>query len=504
MKAVIILYACIIFQVFCLSVYAVNMPIYTRTDYPTTGGAAYMHVGKENNDAYPDLIVISPESNINVLPGGPEGVFGTSVVTVTVLPYLKMTVADDFNNDGFTDIFLNDTLFFATGNGEFAESKSLGIENLQTISSSDMNGDGNKDLIAIAIVYTDSTTRAAELRTYFGIGDGTFGEPVRTRIIFTDQDPEESGKVIDEYGTYHLFYMGDFTGDGVPDIVLRHTYYVEWHEITQDFTYIGSVDGTFSNRYWYFNGHSYIVEVKDINSDGIRDILDGGWIFLGDNTGAFHYLQQQIDIDFGSGIFSLADVNGDGIPDLALVKMVTGQPYGLLSTIRGTGNGSFGERYEFSVSLPGFGSTYGYGWMYETDKVLSYDFNQDRCADFVIPCYGTSNIAVVLSGKNTSVHVENILSPPVLFQNSPNPFNASTTIYYSIYHPGMYELAIYDVLGRKIMTIINGFQSNGEHSVVWNGKEENGTESASGFYFYTLKEKGGKRAIISKRLLYMK
>jgi hypothetical protein len=511
MRAFIILYACMIFQLLCPSVHAAGMPSYTRTDYPTTGGAIFMSVGKENNDTYPDLIVISPDGAINVLPGGSGGTFGTAIVTLSNIPalikktYLVPTVADDFNNDGFTDICMKDTLFISTGEGNFASPKPLGLGNLQTITSADMNGDGNKDLIAIAIVYIDSTTRAAELRTYFGNGDGTFGEPVRTRIIFTDRDPEESGKVIDDNGTYHLFYAGDFTGDGVPDILLRHTYTVDMWDFPNDFTYIGSAEGTFSQRYCYYSGHSFMVEVKDVNSDGKKDIIQCGYgiIFLGDNTGIFSSFIPQFEYEDNSWIFSIDDVNGDGILDIVFVKIIDELGYGVLSTNLGNGNGYFGGKYEFSIKIP-YNGWYGYGWLYEAEKIISYDFNNDGCADFVIPSYQTSNIAVVLSEKITGVLEKNKPNTSVLFQNSPNPFNSSTSIPFSISVPGEYEISIYDILGRKVATLADGFQSNGERNVIWNGRAENGMEVASGIYFCTMKEKSGKGVIVSKRLLLMK
>ena len=73
-----------------------------------------------------------------------------------------------------------------------------------------------------------------------------------------------------------------------------------------------------------------------------------------------------------------------------------------------------------------------------------------------------------------------------LEQNHPNPFNAGTIISYSVETACHVELAIYDLLGRKIRTIVNGNVCPGEHVVVWDGSDDSGSEGSSGVYFYRL------------------
>jgi N-acetylneuraminic acid mutarotase len=57
-----------------------------------------------------------------------------------------------------------------------------------------------------------------------------------------------------------------------------------------------------------------------------------------------------------------------------------------------------------------------------------------------------------------------------LYPNTPNPFNPSTTIRYSIPKSSEVTLTIYDLLGREIETLVNKNQTPGEYSVVWNGQ----------------------------------
>lgn len=68
-----------------------------------------------------------------------------------------------------------------------------------------------------------------------------------------------------------------------------------------------------------------------------------------------------------------------------------------------------------------------------------------------------------------------------LSQNYPNPFNPSTTIRYSIKDAGLVKLEIYDILGRKITTVVNEEKQPGEYEVNFNGNN-----LSSGIYFYKL------------------
>jgi hypothetical protein len=74
-----------------------------------------------------------------------------------------------------------------------------------------------------------------------------------------------------------------------------------------------------------------------------------------------------------------------------------------------------------------------------------------------------------------------------LAQNYPNPFNPSTTIRYSLPRAGSVELAVYNMLGQKIRTLVTGNLPAGDHVATWDGKDRSGNSVSSGVYFYQLK-----------------
>ncbi len=101
---------------------------------------------------------------------------------------------------------------------------------------------------------------------------------------------------------------------------------------------------------------------------------------------------------------------------------------------------------------------------------------------------------VLLSNRET----ENLSFKFDLMQNFPNPFNPSTTIKYSIPSPLNVTLTVYDVLGRKVATLVNGKQPPGQYSIHFDALSATGG-LPSGIYFYKLK--AGNLRKVRKMLL---
>ena len=79
-----------------------------------------------------------------------------------------------------------------------------------------------------------------------------------------------------------------------------------------------------------------------------------------------------------------------------------------------------------------------------------------------------------------------VTQTPRLERNYPNPFNPVTTIKFSLPNAMDVKLEIYNALGQKVTTLINGKTRAGQHIVNWNGIDSKGRAVASGFYFCRL------------------
>ena len=73
-----------------------------------------------------------------------------------------------------------------------------------------------------------------------------------------------------------------------------------------------------------------------------------------------------------------------------------------------------------------------------------------------------------------------------LHQNYPNPFNPVTTIKYDLPENSQVRIAIYDMLGRKVRTLVSGFENAGFKAVQWQGKNDFGRSVGAGVYIYQI------------------
>ena len=86
-----------------------------------------------------------------------------------------------------------------------------------------------------------------------------------------------------------------------------------------------------------------------------------------------------------------------------------------------------------------------------------------------------------------------------LEQNVPNPFNPTTTISFMLPQKSKVILAIYDVEGRGVRTLVDESVGEGRHKYVWDGRNASGSPVSSGLYFYRLT--AGNRTLTKKMVL---
>ena len=90
--------------------------------------------------------------------------------------------------------------------------------------------------------------------------------------------------------------------------------------------------------------------------------------------------------------------------------------------------------------------------------------------------------------KNEGLYVEeNFIQNPltnISLTNYPNPFNPTTVIEFSILNNSEIDLAIFNINGQKIKTLIQNDFMKGKHSIIWNGDDKSGKAVSSGIYYY--------------------
>jgi flagellar hook assembly protein FlgD len=67
-------------------------------------------------------------------------------------------------------------------------------------------------------------------------------------------------------------------------------------------------------------------------------------------------------------------------------------------------------------------------------------------------------------------------------RNYPNPFHLSTNISYSLRQTGVVRIEIYDLLGRKVCTLVDDVKEQGDYTIEWIAKDEKGNSLPGGIY----------------------
>nr|HPM03986.1 FlgD immunoglobulin-like domain containing protein [Candidatus Cloacimonadota bacterium] len=118
--------------------------------------------------------------------------------------------------------------------------------------------------------------------------------------------------------------------------------------------------------------------------------------------------------------------------------------------------------------------------------------NDTTHPSFVIEITGTC-------GTNSS---DSVLPKVTKLQgNYPNPFNPVTNISFSLKENSPVTIDIYNVKGQLVKQLVNEAMQAGNHTVVWNGKDQNNKSVSSGVYFYRMQSKnyaGTKKMLLMK------
>jgi hypothetical protein len=224
----------------------------------------------------------------------------------------------DFNNDGKLDVVMMVGGGFAValgnGDGTFEPAATYSTRLAYSLAVADFNGDGNLD-----IVVADEDSNPSTVSVYLGNGDGTFGTPITSNTT----SPNE------------FIAVGDFNGDGKPDVVVWDSPYIS--------VLLGKGDGTFGPP----SDNNSLVQVvwltvADFNNDHKLDVLATGdfasgygiAVLLGNGDGT---LQNSITAptEFRPLSVAAGDLNGDGKMDAILGYYLDG-----IGVLLGNGDGT--------------------------------------------------------------------------------------------------------------------------------------------------------------------
>jgi hypothetical protein len=352
-----------------------------------TGGteATFVAVGDFNGDGKPDLAVANSyySNTIGILVGNSDGTFQPAVSYDSGGGFPATIIPVDLNGDGKLDLVVanqsqcypcgqNGVISVLLGNGDGTfqqvhtyDSGGQGFANsgfgTAEIAVADVNGDGKADVV---VVNCASKSSAA-----CGDGDGAIS------VLLGNGDGSFQPAVSQNSGAPHIgtgIVLADLNGDGKPDLVITNNLCLSSTDCPGEEVGIllGNGDGTFKPTVGYPSGgwSNTGISVADLNGDGKPDLVVAGcgssdcWVgngvigvLLGNGDGTFQLTgTYSTGGRLGDGI-TIADLNGDGQLDVVVANVIDFS----VGVLLGNGDGTFqpaitypsGGNYTYSVAV---------------------------------------------------------------------------------------------------------------------------------------------------------
>jgi len=399
--------------------------------YPS-GGAwpTSAAVADVNGDGKPDIVVANSGSNtVGVLLGNGDGTFQPAVTYDSGGVYPWSVAVADLNGDGAPDIVVVNCnaecqggeestagVLLNNGDGTFREVVTYDTGEggyAMGIAIADVNGDGKPDLVIANCGGCFGYEYPGSVSVLLGNGDGTF-QGAWTYLMWWPSSVA----------------VTDVNGDGRPDIVVATGGYVG--EPGQVGVLLGNGDGTFQSAGSYDSSGAFSVAVADLNGDGKPDIAvanlgsNTAGVLLGNGDGTF---QSAVTYDSGGDYpssIAVADVNGDSKPDLLIANVCHNSPYcwnGVVGVLLGNGDGTFQTALIYDT---GAGDDISPQWL------AVADVNGDGTPDVIVANVYSGNVSVLLN--NTGPHASTTTA--LASSLNPSTYGEAVTFTAAVSSPG--------------------------------------------------------------------
>jgi len=103
------------------------------------------------------------------------------------------------------------------------------------------------------------------------------------------------------------------------------------------------------------------------------------------------------------------------------------------------------------------------------------------------PQPSTANFTIDETTTGVEQTPDGVPSEYTLDQNYPNPFNPSTRIAFSIPRPEHVSIAVFNILGQRVATVVERDFDAGSFTVSWNARSDTGIPLSTGVYIYQIK-----------------